>query len=90
MIPAISSTANSRLRRALNGTLSTTAHNTTATPLLHGCLGVSFAAIVFAVIVSVEVALPPAVSVTGGTLALIFDGEPFEQLIAVVNETVPA
>jgi hypothetical protein len=78
-----------RLRRNVKGAPNSTAQKI-AVPLFHGSNGSRFAAFALAAIVSVDVAVPPGVSVTELALAVTSAGVPSVELTAVVNETVPA
>src|SRR6185437_226370 len=76
-----------RFRRKINGSPIKAAKN--SAPPLHGLAG-ALVACALAVIVTVEVPLPPAVRATGLAVAVTSAGVPLLELTLVVNETVPA
>lgn len=92
MVSAISSTANTRFLRRLNGAPSRTAPNTIELPLDQGATGARLAALEFAEIVRVEVLLPLLVSVTdvGLKFAVTLEAVPLVEVTAGVSATVPA
>jgi hypothetical protein len=78
-----------RLRRKMNGSPRKSAQNVAAPPLFHGD-GMRFSASAFVVIVTVALAVAPALSVTGFALADTFAAVPSLEVTLLVKETVPA
>ena len=94
MPKAASSKGNSRLSarflRKLKGRPSKIAQNNTELPRFQGAARLWFAALVVAVMVTVDVPVPPDVSVTGVAEAVTFAGVPSVEVTAMAKETVPA
>jgi len=82
-------TAIRRFRRKVKGTPSRAAQKINVPPF-HGIAGIWFAAFALAVMVTVEVPMPPEVSVTEVAVAVTSAGVPSVELTAVTKETVPA